>query len=256
MGQKVNPIGLRIGIVENWRSNWFANDREFKEFLKEDILIRDYLRKRFPRGSISRIDIHKFAEKIRITIYTTRPGVILGRRGSEINKVRDAPVIQESGEYKYTLHLGTIEGGELKVVRFHIKTFSHTPDGVYFVRFSIFFNYNGSLHKMWSPGYFSREVWDNATRNHTLNLTYLSKAIGEPVDGIVPDSSFSVKRSLMWIFYVLLGITIFVGILAFYTYFREEGKIRKEEENIYRLKGKYRYLEKELREKLKKIRNQ
>ena len=89
MGQKVNPIGLRIGIVENWRSNWFANDREFKEFLKEDILIRDYLRKRFPRGSISRIDIHKFAEKIKITIYTTRPGVILGRRGSEINKVRD-----------------------------------------------------------------------------------------------------------------------------------------------------------------------
>ena len=174
----------------------------------------------------------------------------------KINKVRDAPVIQESGEYKYTLHLGTIEGGELKVVRFHIKTFSHTPDGVYFVRFSIFFNYNGSLHKMWSPGYFSREVWDNATRNHTLNLTNLSKAIGEPVDGIVPDSSFSVKRSLMWIFYVLLGITIFVGILAFYTYFREEGKIRKEEENIYRLKGKYRYLEKELREKLKKIRNQ
>ncbi|HDD64916.1 MAG TPA: 30S ribosomal protein S3 [Firmicutes bacterium] len=89
MGQKVNPIGLRIGIIEKWRSYWFANDKEFKDFLKEDILIRDYLRKRYPRGSISRIDIHKFPEKIRIIIYTPRPGVILGRRGSEINKVRD-----------------------------------------------------------------------------------------------------------------------------------------------------------------------
>lgn len=88
MGQKVNPIGLRIGIVENWRSNWFANKKEFKEMLREDILIRDYIKKRYPRGSISKIEIEK-TDKIRIRIYTPRPGVVLGRRGAEINRLRD-----------------------------------------------------------------------------------------------------------------------------------------------------------------------
>ena len=89
MGQKVNPIGLRIGITENWRSNWFADKKNFKDLLKEDILIRDYLKKRYPRGTISRIDIEKVRDKIIIKLYTTRPGVVLGRRGSEINRVRD-----------------------------------------------------------------------------------------------------------------------------------------------------------------------
>ncbi len=88
MGQKVNPIGLRLGIVENWRSNWFATKKEFKDLLKEDILIRDYIKKRYPRGSITKIEIEK-TDSIRIRIYTTRPGVVLGRRGTEINKLRD-----------------------------------------------------------------------------------------------------------------------------------------------------------------------
>ena len=88
MGQKVNPIGLRIGIVENWRSNWFADKKTFKDLLKEDILIRDYIKKRYPRGSITKIEIEK-TDNIRIRIYTTRPGVVLGRKGTEINKLRD-----------------------------------------------------------------------------------------------------------------------------------------------------------------------
>lgn len=88
MGQKVNPIGLRLGIVEEWRSNWFATNKNFKDLLKEDILIRDYIKKRYPRGTITKIDIEK-TDKIRIRIYTPRPGVVLGRKGSEINKLRD-----------------------------------------------------------------------------------------------------------------------------------------------------------------------
>ncbi|MFN4227776.1 MAG: 30S ribosomal protein S3 [Candidatus Ratteibacteria bacterium] len=88
MGQKVNPIGLRIGIVEDWRSKWFASKKEFKDLLKEDILIRDYIKKRYPRGTISKIEIEK-TDKIRIKIYTPRPGVVLGRKGAEINKLRD-----------------------------------------------------------------------------------------------------------------------------------------------------------------------
>jgi small subunit ribosomal protein S3 len=88
MGQKVNPIGLRIGVVENWRSNWFARKKDFKDLLKEDILIRDYIKKHYPRGSITKIEIEK-TDNIRIKIYTPRPGVVLGRRGTEINKLRD-----------------------------------------------------------------------------------------------------------------------------------------------------------------------
>ncbi|MCM8803924.1 MAG: 30S ribosomal protein S3 [Candidatus Omnitrophica bacterium] len=88
MGQKVNPIGLRIGIVEKWRSNWFASKKNFKDLLREDILIRDYIKKRYPRGTISKIEIEK-TDKIRIKIYTPRPGVVLGRKGSEINQLRD-----------------------------------------------------------------------------------------------------------------------------------------------------------------------
>ncbi len=89
MGQKVNPIGLRIGITEDWRSVWYAKKRDFKDLLKEDTLIRDYIRKRYPRGTISRIDIEKVVDKVRIKIYTPRPGIVLGRKGTEVNKLRD-----------------------------------------------------------------------------------------------------------------------------------------------------------------------
>ncbi len=89
MGQKVNPISLRLGIVEDWRGSWFANKKDFKAMLQEDTEIRKYLAKRFPRGTIGDVYIEKIAEKIRIKIHAVKPGVILGRRGSEINNVRD-----------------------------------------------------------------------------------------------------------------------------------------------------------------------
>ncbi|MGI6595537.1 MAG: 30S ribosomal protein S3 [Elusimicrobia bacterium] len=88
MGQKVNPVGLRIGIVEKWKGNWFAGKKEFKESLKEDVAIREYLIKRFPRGIISKIEIEK-TDKLIVKIHTTRPGVVLGRKGSEVDMVRD-----------------------------------------------------------------------------------------------------------------------------------------------------------------------
>lgn len=104
MGQKVNPIGLRIGIVEQWRSNWFASKKNFKDLLKEDVLIRDYIKKRYPRGTISKIEIEK-TDKIRIKIYTSRPGVILGRKGSEINQLRD----ELYGLFKKQINIDCIE---------------------------------------------------------------------------------------------------------------------------------------------------
>ena len=89
MGQKVNPIGLRLGITERWRSFWFADDKSFKDFLKEDVEMRKYLFQRFPRGSVTRIDIEKIAEKITINLYSPRPGVVFGRKGAEIKSLKD-----------------------------------------------------------------------------------------------------------------------------------------------------------------------
>ncbi|MCM8763851.1 MAG: 30S ribosomal protein S3 [Candidatus Omnitrophica bacterium] len=89
MGQKVNPIGLRLGITERWKSFWFADDKNFKDFLREDVEMRKYLFDRFPRGSVTRVDIEKIAEKVKITLYSPRPGVVLGRKGAEINAVRE-----------------------------------------------------------------------------------------------------------------------------------------------------------------------
>ena len=89
MGQKVNPIGLRLGIAEEYRANWFAGKKNFKDFLKEDVMIRQFISQRYPRGSIARIDIDKFADKVQIRLHTARPGVVLGRKGAEINRLRD-----------------------------------------------------------------------------------------------------------------------------------------------------------------------
>lgn len=89
MGQKVNPIGLRLGITERWRSFWFASNKNFKGFLKEDVKMRKYIFQRFPRGSITRIDIEKIAERIKVNLYSPRPGVVFGRKGAEIKSLKD-----------------------------------------------------------------------------------------------------------------------------------------------------------------------
>jgi len=80
---------MRLGIIEGWKGNWFADKKQFKELLKEDVYIRKYLKERFPRGTISKIDIEKIKDKLIVKIHTTRPGVILGRKGSEVDMVRD-----------------------------------------------------------------------------------------------------------------------------------------------------------------------
>ncbi len=169
-----------------------------------------------------------------------------------INEVHHHPVIYESGKVNYVMNLGSIYMGINRTVQFHIQTFGDSPDGVYFVRFHISFTYNSSHYQMWSRGFFSNSVWDNATKNHTMNLEYLSHAIGKPVDGIVPDSSFSIRRDWKWVLYVLIAVTAFVGFLAFYTYLKEEEISNPVDEKYYELKGKYRELER----KLKKRKNQ
>ncbi len=89
MGQKVHPYGLRIGIIKTWKSRWISDKRGFGKALAEDIKIRQHIKENFSKAGISTIDIEKSSESIKITIYTARPGIIIGRRGSDIDRLRE-----------------------------------------------------------------------------------------------------------------------------------------------------------------------
>lgn len=90
MGQKVHPIGLRIGIIRDWESKWYAGKREFAELLHEDLMIRKYIKERFNAAGVSRIEIERAANRVRVTIHTARPGMVIGRGGTEVESVRKA----------------------------------------------------------------------------------------------------------------------------------------------------------------------
>lgn len=88
MGQKVNPIGLRLGYIRGWESSWYGG-KNFAEKLVEDDKIRKYLGARIPKGSVSRIVIERTLKRITLTIHTARPGVVIGKGGSEVDKIRE-----------------------------------------------------------------------------------------------------------------------------------------------------------------------
>ena len=88
MGQKVNPIGLRLGINRTWDSRWFAKKEEYGRLLHQDIKIRRELKKRLNQAGVSRIIIERPHRKCRVTIYAARPGVIIGKKGADIDKLR------------------------------------------------------------------------------------------------------------------------------------------------------------------------
>jgi small subunit ribosomal protein S3 len=89
VGQKVHPYGLRIGFVKDWNSRWFANKKEFAKILREDIKIRDYIKKNLAAAGIAKVEIERAAEKVKIIIFTSRPGIVIGRRGADIDRLRD-----------------------------------------------------------------------------------------------------------------------------------------------------------------------
>lgn len=88
MGQKVNPIGLRLGIVKGWDSNWYGG-KDFAEKLLEDQKIRKYVYARIPKGGISKVIIERTLKRITLTIHTARPGVVIGKGGSEVDKLKE-----------------------------------------------------------------------------------------------------------------------------------------------------------------------
>ncbi len=89
MGQKTNPIGLRVGVNKDWRSKWYSPKKEFGTLLAEDRKIRDILKKKLETASVPKILIERAASRCRITILTARPGVVIGRKGSEIDKLKE-----------------------------------------------------------------------------------------------------------------------------------------------------------------------
>ena len=98
MGQKVNPIGFRLGINRTWDSRWYANDREYGDLLHEDLQIRKYLAKKLSGAGISKIIIERPAKKARVTIHTARPGIVIGKKGADIERLRRALTAMSSSE--------------------------------------------------------------------------------------------------------------------------------------------------------------
>jgi len=88
MGQKVNPIGIRLGIVKDWNSTWYADSKDYADLLNTDIEVRQFLKKRLANASVSRIQINRPAKNAHITIHTARPGVVIGKKGEDIDKLR------------------------------------------------------------------------------------------------------------------------------------------------------------------------
>jgi len=88
MGQKVHPIGIRLGISKDWNSTWYAERGEYAEMLNTDIAVRKYLHKRLEQAAVSRIQIERPAKTARITIHTARPGIVIGKKGEDIERLR------------------------------------------------------------------------------------------------------------------------------------------------------------------------
>src|SRR6202007_2605459 len=87
MGQKVNPYGFRLGITTDWKSRWFE-ERHYREFVVEDWKIRDYLMTQLEAAAVSRIEVERTRDRLRVDIHTARPGIVIGRRGSEADRLK------------------------------------------------------------------------------------------------------------------------------------------------------------------------
>lgn len=88
MGQKVNPHGLRVGVIKDWDSKWYADKKSFNEYLVEDHKIREYVKKKLFLSGISKIEIERAANKIKLSVYTAKPGMVIGRGGSGVEELR------------------------------------------------------------------------------------------------------------------------------------------------------------------------
>ncbi|NQT46004.1 MAG: 30S ribosomal protein S3 [Candidatus Omnitrophica bacterium] len=89
MGQKVHPTSFRLGYIKDWSSRWFATKKDFPKFLKEDIIIRKHLKKSLASAAVALIEVERAGDKVRVSIHSARPGIIIGRRGAEIDRIKE-----------------------------------------------------------------------------------------------------------------------------------------------------------------------
>lgn len=113
MGQKVNPISYRLALTKDWRSRWFANPKEFPEFLHSDIAIRKYVKKKLQSAAVAKIVIERAWNSLRVTIHTARPGIVIGRKGAEIEKMTD-DIGKMSGGKQVKIDIQEIKSPELE----------------------------------------------------------------------------------------------------------------------------------------------
>ncbi|MDH7570910.1 MAG: 30S ribosomal protein S3 [Armatimonadota bacterium] len=111
MGQKVNPIGLRVGIIRDWESKWIERKKNFADLLIEDAQIRRYIKRNFPPGSISRVEIERSANRVRLTIHTAKPGIVIGRGGKGVDDLR-ARLERRTGK-SVSINIQEIKRGDL-----------------------------------------------------------------------------------------------------------------------------------------------
>jgi small subunit ribosomal protein S3 len=110
LGQKVNPVGLRLGINRSWDSNWY-DERNFATKLSEDLKIRKYIRTRLQRAGVSNIEIERTSKRITLTIHTARPGIVIGRKGAEVDKLKVE--LQKITDKEIQLNINEIKRPEL-----------------------------------------------------------------------------------------------------------------------------------------------
>jgi small subunit ribosomal protein S3 len=111
MGQKVNPYGFRLGVTTDWKSRWFS-DREYTDYLVEDWKIRDYLMRQLERAAVSRVEVERTRDRLRIDVHTARPGIVIGRRGAEADRLR-ADLAKITNNVKVQLNIQEIKQPEL-----------------------------------------------------------------------------------------------------------------------------------------------
>jgi small subunit ribosomal protein S3 len=112
MGQKVNPHGLRVGIIKDWDSTWYADKKDYANFLVEDNKLRTYVKNKLANSSVSKIAIERTNERVKITIYTSKPGIVIGSKGSEIQKL--TAEVQKMSAQRVIVNIEEIKRPELE----------------------------------------------------------------------------------------------------------------------------------------------
>ena len=112
MGQKVNPYGFRLGITTDWKSRWFADRKAYGQYIIEDWKIRDLLMTELPHAAISRVEVERTRDRLRVDVHTARPGIVIGRRGAEADRLR-AKLTEITGNNKVQLNIQEIKQPEL-----------------------------------------------------------------------------------------------------------------------------------------------